>query len=111
MLDPFPYSGGLTTCEALWMGVPTVTLPGEIFASRHSPSHLSNVGLGDWAAPDIEGYVALALAKAADAAGAGRTAGRVAGAGQGEPALRCAALRPQPGRCAAHAWHDWCARQ
>ena len=66
VLDPFPYSGGLTTCEALWMGVPTITMAGEIFASRHSLSHLSNVGLQDFVAADLDDYVALALRKAAD---------------------------------------------
>jgi protein O-GlcNAc transferase len=66
VLDPFPYSGGLTTCEALWMGVPTITLPGEFFAARHSVSHLSNAGLADWVAADLESYVAQAIARASD---------------------------------------------
>lgn len=66
VLDPFPYSGGLTTCEALWMGVPTVTLPGTTFSSRHSVSHLSNAGLCDWVADSSDDYVQLACVRAAE---------------------------------------------
>jgi protein O-GlcNAc transferase len=63
-LDPFPYSGGLTTLEALWMGVPVITLRGNTFAGRHSTSHLHQVGLEDLVARDIGEYVAKGCALA-----------------------------------------------
>ncbi|MFC7693488.1 tetratricopeptide repeat protein [Paeniroseomonas aquatica] len=65
-LDPFPYTGGLTVCEALWMGVPVVAMAGDSFCARHALSHLSNLGLGDWVAGDHAGYVAQAIARARD---------------------------------------------
>jgi predicted O-linked N-acetylglucosamine transferase (SPINDLY family) len=65
-LDPFPYSGGLTTLDALWMGVPVVTLPGDTFASRHSLSHLAGVGLQELAARTADQYLALAAGLAED---------------------------------------------
>lgn len=68
-LDPFPYAGGLTVCEALWMGVPVASLHGDGFAARHGLSHLSNVGLGDWSVDTVDAYVALAVARAADLPG------------------------------------------
>ncbi len=65
-LDTFPFSGSTTTCEALWMGVPVITCPGETFASRHSLSHLSNVGLVETIARDLDASVALAVAMPGD---------------------------------------------
>jgi predicted O-linked N-acetylglucosamine transferase (SPINDLY family) len=65
-LDPFPFAGGATTCEALWMGVPVLTRPGETFAGRHSLSYLSAVGLTGTVARDLDEYVERAAAWAGD---------------------------------------------
>ncbi|HEY7299491.1 MAG TPA: tetratricopeptide repeat protein [Xanthobacteraceae bacterium] len=63
-LDPFPHGGGMTTLDALWMGVPVVTSPGRTISSRLAAATLTAASLTDFIAPDIEGYIALAIAKA-----------------------------------------------
>jgi predicted O-linked N-acetylglucosamine transferase (SPINDLY family) len=67
-LDTFPFNGRATTCEALWMGVPVVTLAGRLFADRLGVSLLSTVGLPELVAGTPEYYVRLAVALAADPA-------------------------------------------
>jgi len=65
-LDTFPYAGGTTTCEALWMGLPVVTVAGDCYVSRFGVSILSQVGLGELIAPDLEEFVTTAIALAHD---------------------------------------------
>jgi predicted O-linked N-acetylglucosamine transferase (SPINDLY family) len=64
-LDSFPWSGHTTACEALWMGVPVVTLRGERYAGRMTASVLESLGLGEWVAATPEDYVRIAAELAA----------------------------------------------
>lgn len=77
-LDSFPYAGGLTTLEALWMGIPVIAAPGATFASRHAASHITFAGFGAELATGPSDYVRTAIAWANSPAmlGADRAARR-----------------------------------
>ena len=64
--DPFPYGGGTTTCDALWMGVPVVTLAGRTAVGRAGVSILSNIGLPELIARSVDEYVEIAADLAGD---------------------------------------------
>lgn len=107
-LDPFPFPGGLTTCESLWMGVPVVTLRGGHPVTRQSVSFLSRVGLPQLIADSVDDYVALALSLA-------QSPGRLAEMRR-ELRPRMAASSLTDGVAAARAveaairglWRSWC---
>ena len=67
-LDPVPYCGGTTSLQALWMGVPVLTMEGGQFVSRMGASFMTAAGLPDWVAWDDADYVAKAVAVAQDRA-------------------------------------------
>ncbi|MFO1320454.1 MAG: tetratricopeptide repeat protein [Burkholderiales bacterium] len=71
-LDSFPYGGTTTTCEALWMGVPVVSLAGRVHAARVGASLLTQVGHPEWIASTAERYVDIAVALAEDPAALAR---------------------------------------
>jgi predicted O-linked N-acetylglucosamine transferase (SPINDLY family) len=109
-LDPFPHSGGLTTCDALWMGVPVVTCPGPSFAGRQSLSHLSNIGFHETIARNLDDYVERAVELAADLS-------RLAAIRAGLRAQIAASPLCDGPRFAANlmtllrnVWRDWCVK-
>ncbi len=66
VLDTFPFPGGTTTAEALWMGVPVLTLKGESFIGRQGAGMLINAGLAHWVAQDSADYLKRACEQAGD---------------------------------------------
>jgi len=107
-LDTFPYHGTTTTCEALWMGVPSVTLSGPNHASRPGVSLLSNVGLRDLVATTPREYVDTAVRLAGDLP---RLADIRAGLRQRmleSPLMDGISFARDMEACYQQAWRTWC---
>ena len=68
-LDPYPYGGGATSCDALWMGVPLVTLAGNRSVGRMGVSILNALGYPQWIAKDHLEYIQIAQDLASDLVG------------------------------------------
>ncbi|MEQ9199311.1 MAG: tetratricopeptide repeat protein, partial [Rhodospirillales bacterium] len=65
-LDPFPNSGGITLCEAMWHGAPVVALRGNFFLARVGASLIGGAGYPEWVSGDVPGYIETAAGLAAD---------------------------------------------
>ncbi len=108
-LDPFPHGGGMTTLDALWMGVPVVTWTGHTISSRLAAASLTTLGLTDFIASDRDNYVSLAVAKAADIDALVRLRatlrGRLANSVIGDPSRYARAVEA----AYRNMWQRWCA--
>ncbi len=110
-LDTYPYHGATTTCEALWMGVPTISLVGQCHASRVGLSILTRVGLEFFAAKTPDEYVAkaIALAKNTPALAQIRRTMRARIATSG--LCHAKAFATQIETAYRKMWHKWCKSQ
>ncbi|MBF0159878.1 MAG: tetratricopeptide repeat protein [Magnetococcales bacterium] len=110
-LDPFPYSGGLTTLECLWMGVPVITLGGDRFASRHSIAHMTNVGFTEGIVTDENSYLKLAIDWASRLDHLAAIRGSLRAKMAVSPACDGARFARHLEQAFRHMWSDWCQRQ
>lgn len=110
-LDTYPYNGTTTTCEALWMGVPVVTLAGEVHMARVGASLLRGAGLDELVARNAAEYVNIAVALAADSARRDALRAGLRARLQGSPLLDHAGFTRQLEAHCRRAWGAWCERQ
>ena len=108
-LDPFPYNGITTTCDALTMGVPVLTLPGTMPASRAGLSLLTTVGLPELALGSGEEYVAAAAALAADLPRLAELRATLRARMQASPLTDAPRFAGQMEAACRTRWERWCA--
>jgi predicted O-linked N-acetylglucosamine transferase (SPINDLY family) len=107
-LDPFPHGGGMTTLDALSMGVPVITTPGRTISSRLAAATLTSLDLSEYIAADLASYVALAAEMARDLDRLARARGmlrlRLANSQLGDPARYARAVEAAYRKI----WRSWC---
>jgi predicted O-linked N-acetylglucosamine transferase (SPINDLY family) len=108
-LDSFPCNGGTTTCDSLWMGVPTVTLEGRVFVSRAGVSLMTNVGLPELIARDVDEYVDIAAGLAADRARLEFMRSGLRARMRASPLCDAPRFVADLERLYRDAWTEWCA--
>ncbi|HWY88037.1 MAG TPA: hypothetical protein VNX28_14995, partial [Gemmataceae bacterium] len=109
-LDPFPYGGGTTTCDALWMGVPVVSLAGQTAVGRGGLSLLSNIGLVDLVANDVEQYIRIAVELAADLPRLRALRAGLRERLQRSPLMDAPRFARNIEKAFRDMWHRWCGR-
>ena len=110
-LDPFPYTGATTSAEALWMGVPVLTLRGDRMISRIGESFNMNLGLADWIADSRDDYVARAARFARDPELLARLRRVLRSRGAASPLGNPEWFANQFVAAMRAMWRQWCARQ
>ena len=91
------------------MGVPTITLPGETFASRHSASHMSNAGLSDWVVPSLDAYIDMAVSRSQDLPALAALRAGLREQVRASPLCDAPRFGWNLGRALRITWQAWCA--
>jgi predicted O-linked N-acetylglucosamine transferase (SPINDLY family) len=109
-LDTFPYNGTTTTCEALWMGVPVVSLLGDRHAARVGGSLLRAIGRTEWIAASLNEYIAVAARLAANTADLRRNRSQLRTEMRASVLLDHAGQATRFGDAIRNCWVEWCER-